>query len=81
MLDENGLNWNAIGNVFGCKFMERCISCQFRFKQSVNRKLKTMFTNSERREKFRKLTRNKLEAQTKKQFKTTVTNLKSFIKE
>ena len=40
-----------------------------------------MFTNSERREKFRKLTRNKLEAQTKKQFKTTVTNLKLFIKE
>ena len=26
MLDEKGSNWNAIKNVFGCEFMERCIS-------------------------------------------------------
>ena len=36
-----------------------------------------MFTNSEDLEKFRNLKRNILEAQTKIQFKTTVTNLES----
>ena len=40
-----------------------------------------MFTNSEDLEKFRNLKRNILEAQTKIQFKTTVTNLESFITE
>ena len=82
MLDEKGSNWNAIKNVFGCEFMERCISCEFDFKQSLNRKMKdSMFTNSEDREKFRNLTRNMLEAQTEIQFKTAVTNLESFITE
>ena len=80
MLDEKGLNWNAIKNVFGCEFMERCISCEFHFKQRVNRKMNdSMFTNSEDREKFRNLTRNMLEAQTEIQFKTAVTNLESLI--
>ena len=82
MLDEKSSNWNAIKNVFGCKFMERCISCEFHFKQSVNRKMKdSMFTYSEDRDKFRNLTRNMLEAQTEIQFKTAVTNLESFITE
>ena len=47
VLDKKGSNWNAIKNVFGCEFMERCISCKFQFKQSVNYKMKdSMFTNS-----------------------------------
>ena len=67
-------------SVFGFDFMERCISCEFHFKQSVNRKMKdSMYTNSEDREKFRNLTCNMLEAQTEIQFKTAVTNLESFI--
>ena len=28
MLGKKGSNWNAIKNVFGCEFMERCISCK-----------------------------------------------------
>ena len=82
MLDENGSNWNAIKNVFGCEFTERCISCEFHFKQSVNRKIKDpLFTSSEDREKFRNLTRNMLEEQTEIQLKTAVRNLESFITE
>ena len=82
MLDEKSSNWNAIEHAFGCKFMERCISCEFHFKQSINRKMKdSMFTNSEDREKFRNLTRKILEVQTEIQFKTAVTNLESFITE
>ena len=60
--------------------MERYISCEFHFEQSVDRKMKdTMFTNSEDCEKLRNLTRNMLETQTEIQFKTAVTNLESFI--
>ena len=82
MLNEKGSNWNAIKNFFRCEFMERYVSCEFHFKQSVNRKMKdSMFTNSEDREKFRNLTRNMLEAQTEMQFKTAVTNLEPFITE
>ena len=82
MLDDKGSNWNAIKNVFGCEFMERSISCEFRFTQSVNCKMNdSMFTNSKDRERFRNLTRNMLEAQTEIQFKTAVTNLESFITE
>ena len=40
MLDEEGSNWNAIKYVFDCEFMERYISCEFDFKQSVNREMK-----------------------------------------
>ena len=82
MLNEKGSNRSAIKNVFGCDFMERCISCEFHFKQSVSRKMNdSMFTNSEDHEKFRNLTRNMLEAQTEIHFKTAVTNLESFITE
>ena len=82
ILDDKGLNWNAIKNVFGCEFVERSISCEFHFTQSVNRKMNdSMFTNSEDREKFRNLTRKMLEIQTEIQFKTAVTNLESFITE
>ena len=82
MLDEKGSNWNAIKNVVGCEFMERCILREFHFKQSVNRKMKnSMFPNSEDREKFRNFTRNMLEAQTEIQFKPAVTNFEPFITE
>ena len=58
-------NWNTTKNVFGSEFMKRCISCEFHFKQRVNRKMKdSTFTNSEDREKLGNLTRNMLEART-----------------
>ena len=80
MLDVKSSNWNTIKNVFGCEFMERCISCEFHFKQIINRKMKdSMFTYLEDRDKFRSLTRNMLEAQTEILFKTAVTKLESFI--
>ena len=83
MLDEKGIelesNWNATKNVFGSEFIKRCLSCEFHFKKSVNRKIKdSTFTNSEDREKLGNLTRNMLEARTDIQFKTAVTNLETF---
>ena len=51
-------NWNAIKNLLECEFMERCISWEIHFKQSVNSKTNdSIFTNSEDREKFRNLIR------------------------
>lgn len=69
MLDEKGSNLNAIKYAFGSKFMKRCISSDFHFKQSENQKMKdsNMFK------------RNMLEAYTETQFKTAVTNYESFI--
>ena len=82
MLAEKGWNWNAIKIIFRCEFMERYISCQFHFTQSVNPKMKdSMFTNPEVREKFRNLTHNMLGAQTEIQFKTGATNVELFITE
>ena len=40
MLDEKGSNLNAIKYAFGSKFMKRCISSDFHFKQSENQKMK-----------------------------------------
>ena len=75
ILDEKASNWNSPKNIFGCEFMERYISCEFHFKQSVNLKMMdSMFTNSEDSEKFRNLTGKTIEAQTEIQFKTAVAN-------
>lgn len=60
--------------------MERYISCEVHFKQSVSRKMKdSMFTNSGDHEKFRNLTPNWLEVQTEIRFKEAVTNLEPFV--
>ena len=41
ILDERGSNWNAIKEIYGEEFLNRCQSCEFHFKQSVNRRLKS----------------------------------------
>ena len=59
--------------------MERCISCEFHLKQSVNHKMKDSIQKTVRSSE--NLTRNMLESQTEIQFKTAVTNIESFITE
>ena len=69
LLDERGCNWNALKEVYGKDFITRCSSCEFHFKQSVNRRLKEIiFLGDETADRFCSLTNRMLEAQTKVQF-------------
>ena len=47
ILDEKGSNWKAVENVYGKELLHRCYSCEFHFKQSVNRRLKDPMLNNE----------------------------------
>ena len=73
-LDERGCNWNALKEVYGKDFITRCSSCEFHFKQSVNRRLKEIiFLGDESADRFRSLTNRMLEAQTEVQFEDAFT--------
>ena len=54
ILDERGCNWNALKEVYGEDFITRCSSCEFHFKQSVNRRLnETVFLGEKSADRFR----------------------------
>ena len=82
ILDERGCNWNALKEVYGEDFITRCSSCEFHFKQSVNRRLKeTVFSGEKSADRFRSLSKRMLEAQTEVQFEDARTELRAFIDE
>ena len=70
ILDERGSNWNAIKEFYGEEFLNRCLSCEFHFKQSVNRRLKSsgLFADDRARDKIRSLSRKLLGSETTIQF-------------
>ena len=81
-MDEWGFNWNAPKEVYGEEFITRCSSCEFHFKQSVNRRLKeTVFLGGKSDDRFRSLSKRMLEAQTEVQFEDARTELRAFIDE
>ena len=57
VLDEKQCNWIAVEEVFGESFMERCCSCEFHYKQSINRRACQMayFSKDTTQLKFKKL--------------------------
>ena len=69
LLNEGGCNWNALKEVYDKDFITRCSSCEFHFKQSVNRHLKeTVFSEDKSVDRFCSLSKRMLDAQTVVQF-------------
>ena len=69
LLNEGGCNWNALKEVYDKDFITRCSSCEFHFKQSVNRHLKeTVFSEDKSADRFCSLSKRMLDAQTVVQF-------------
>ena len=82
LLDEQGCNWNALKEVYGEDFIKRYGSCEFHFKQRVNRHLKeTVFSGDKSADRFRFLSKRMLQAKTEVQFEDTRTELRAFIDE
>ena len=83
ILDERGSNWNAIKEIYGEEFLNRCQSCEFHFKQSVNRRLKSsgLFAGDRARDKMRSLSRKLLESETTIQFEKACEGAVKFIEE
>ena len=53
ILDGKGSNWKPVENVYGKELLHCCYSCEFHFKQSVNKSLKDTMFNNRSRAKFR----------------------------
>ena len=81
ILDEKGSNWKAVENVYGKELLHRCYSCEFHFKQSVNRRLKDPTFNNGLRAKFQSLCKQMLESSNKANFKRSVQKLEDFLDE
>ena len=80
VLDEKGCNWVALKNVYGKAFMDRVISCEFNFKQSVNRRANTdIFSSEDSIGKFKSLCRAMLEAQTVPKLMKETEHLRTFL--
>ena len=60
ILDVKGINWKAVENVYGKELFHRCYSCEFHFKQSVNKRLKEPMFNNKSRAKFQSLCKQML---------------------
>ena len=81
ILDEKGSNWKAVENVCGKGLLHRCYSCEFHFKQSVNRRLKNPMFSIESHAKFQFLCKQMLESSKKVNFKKSVQKLEDFLDE
>ena len=79
ILDEAGAEWNAIRIVFGETALSRVASCEFHYKQSVNRKSAKL--NGNRKTRFETLAYALLEANTASVFEKRRADLNRFIKE
>ena len=63
--DENCANWNSIKAVFGVRSLDHVVSCEFHYKQSVQRQAKKLGIESTKL-KFSSVACQMLEAQTTK---------------
>ena len=81
ILDEKGSNWKAVENVYGKELLHRCYSCEFHFKQSVNRTLQDPTFNNGSSAKFQSLCKQMLESSNKANFKRSVQKLEDFLDE
>lgn len=79
VLDEAGAEWNAIKIIFGEAAVSRVVSCEFHYKQSVNRK--SVKLNGASRTQFEQLAGALLEANTVSVFEKKRADLNRFIKE
>ena len=68
-------------NVYGKELLHRCYSCEFHFKQSVNRRLKDPMFSIESHAKFQFLSKQMLESSNKVNFERSVQKLEDFLDE
>ena len=81
LLDECGCNWKALEIRYGKEFIQRCDSCEFHFKRSVNRLVKEpVFSSKKSIRNFKQLTKETLEAQTATQLSDATDELTEFIR-
>ena len=81
LLDQHGCNWKALEIIYGKEFIQRCDSCEFHFKQSVNQRVKEpVFSSKKSIRNFKQLTKEMLEAQTAAQFNDAIDELTEFIR-
>ena len=76
--DENHANWKSIEQVFGVKATEKIVSCEFHFKQSVQRHSKEIDNDADI---FINLANKLLEALTVSEFDQYSRKLKDFVSE
>ena len=74
--DENHANWNSIRKVFGEKSLERVVSCEFHYKQSVQRQANKLGVDST---KFKLVANDMLLAPTVQQFKLACSEMQSIL--
>ncbi|CAC5426711.1 unnamed protein product [Mytilus coruscus] len=75
--DENEVNWCSIRDIFGVHTLERAVSCEFHYKQSVQRHSRKV---SEKSDEFICLANALLHVQTKNQFKAACEQIETFFK-
>ena len=75
ILEEKGSNWDALKNLYGKELLHRCYSCEFHFKQSVNRRLKYPIS------KYGSLCKQILESSYRANFERSIQKLEDFIDE
>ena len=83
ILDQRGSNWNTIKEIYGDEFLNRCQSCEFHFKQSINRRLKSsgLLAGNGAQDKMRPLSRKLLESKATIQFEKACEEAIKFMKE
>jgi hypothetical protein len=74
--DEYHANWNSIRNVFGDKSLERVVSCEFHYKQSVHIQAKKLGADSA---KFKYVANNMLQTATAQQFELTCCEMQTIM--
>ena len=77
-LGEKGSSSKTVENVYGKKLLHRCYSCNFHFKQSVNRRLKDPIFINGSSAKFQSLCNQMLESSNKASFERSVQKLRDF---
>ena len=81
ILEEKGSNWEALENLNGKKLLHRCYSCEFHFKQSVNKILKDSMSKYGSHAKFQSLCKQMLESSNKANFERFTQKLEDFLDE
>ena len=72
ILDENDSNRKIVENLYDKKLLHRCYTCEFHFKQSLNRRLNDPMFNNGSRAKFQSLRKQMPESSNKPNFEKTV---------
>jgi hypothetical protein len=74
--DENHANWNSLRAVYGDSVLDRVVSCEFHYKQSVERHAKKLVKDSE---KFKTVAHGMLQALTVTEFQLACSQMQTIV--